>query len=398
MIFMAKIKFEFNQDFSISHQVEEKVNLLDKKIPVFAEHKENLDKIQETLDDFADLENLIVVGNGGSITSFNAYLFNLGTQKKVAVLNTPDPNYISQLKENFAEDDTLVMAISKSGETLETFSCLMPFIDYSVVGVTSQNNNALHQLCKKKDFPVIEHANIGGRFSAFTASALAPAMFCEMDANTLQKSAQQAYSNYAPSKSIDKNDALKLASYFYGLEQKGFTEIFCPIYSYNLSGFLPLVRQLVHETYGKNGIGQSLHGDIAPESQHHTNQRIFGGRKNLILWPFVVEKHPEELKVEIPKEIFDIKLRDMPLSNLQNKSYTKLMQYFYLGVKNTAKENKIPFVVSDFEDISTESIAEFTAFLHYFAYYSALLRNANPFDQPAVERSKELTFSFLNKK
>lgn len=395
---MAKIKFEFSDDFGISEKTGGKAASLDKKIPAFAQHKENLSMIGETVEEFADFENLIVIGNGGSITSFNAYLFNLGTPKKVAILNTPDPNYIAQLKETFSEDDTLIMAISKSGETLETFSCLLPFLDYSAIAVTSQNNNALHQLCKKKDFPVIEHANIGGRFSAFTASALAPAMFCEMDAHDLQGSAEEAYLNYSPSKSIDKNDALKLAAYFYDLEQKGFTEIFCPIYSYNLTGFLPLARQLVHETYGKNGIGQSLHGDIAPESQHHTNQRIFGGRKNLILWPFVLEKNSDEIKTDIPKEIADIKLRNMPISNLQNKSYTKLMQYFYLGVKNTAKENKIPFVVSDFDEISTESVAEFTAFLHYFAYYSALLRNVNPFDQPAVERSKELTFSFLNKK
>ena len=36
----------------------------------------------------------------------------------------------------------------------------------------------------------------------------------------------------------------------------------------------------MHESFGKDKLGQSYFGGQGPEMQHHTSQRFFGGRKN----------------------------------------------------------------------------------------------------------------------
>jgi len=62
----------------------------------------------------------------------------------------------------------------------------------------------------------------------------------------------------------------------------------------------------------------------------------------------------------------------------------------YLGTKKDADEKNIPNVTIEIDKINEQSVGELLAFWHLVAFYSAILRDVDPFDQPAVERSKDI--------
>ncbi len=97
------------------------------------------------------------------------------------------------------------------------------------------------------------------------------------------------YKKCLPAVPVDENPALKLSSALYLLEKREFSEVFMPFYSVKMSGAIPLIVQLMHESVCKDGKGQTFYGALAPESQHHTNQRFFGGQRNVV-GLFVIQK------------------------------------------------------------------------------------------------------------
>jgi glucose-6-phosphate isomerase len=52
----------------------------------------------------------------------------------------------------------------------------------------------------------------------------------------------------------------------------------------------------------------------------------------------------------------------------------------------------------EIDKITEASFGEMLVFWQYFAVYSAMLRNLNPFDQPEVEASKKISLELRIKK
>ena len=155
--------------------------------------------------------------------------------------------------------------------------------------------------------------------------------------------------------------------------------------------------QLLHETTGKGGLGQTIYGDLGPETQHHTNQRFFGGRKNVMGF-FVVNEEPFARTipmVKIPVSLRELPIRDGKLGDLDGVPFGKGLQYDYEGTRDEATAKNIPHLTVRLKDASPFSVGFFLSFLHYFSVYSALLRNQNPFDQPEVEGAKARSFEKL---
>jgi glucose-6-phosphate isomerase len=201
------------------------------------------------------------------------------------------------------------------------------------------------------------------------------------------------YARCAPSVRIEENPALQLACVLYLLEKKRYSEIFCPIYSSKLACFSNLIVQLMHESVCKKGRGQTIYCADAPESQHHTNQRFFGGKKNVLgLFVTVNEQHDSGSRVKVPEPIKHIAVRGGTLGDIDNVPYHKSLEFEFEGTFRDAVSKKIPCIRLSLDKISAFSVGEFTGFWHYVAVYSAILRDVNPYDQPEVEYSKEISF------
>lgn len=364
-------------------------NLVEKSAPnfEFREVKPDINKIKEL--DAEKYDNLVVIGNGGSITTFRAYYYAFMDRidKGVRIVTTMDPDYLSQIKEEFEPQNTLVIAISKSGTTTGVIESLLYFTEkgYDALTVTSDKDSPLKKITEKRDYEWVEHKDIGGRFSGLTETALVPAHLTgAIDIEKIREGGEEFYNKLDQ----DNNPAQKVAKTLYQAEQQGYEEILTPIYSARLYGYLPLQIQLMHETVCKNGEGQTIYGDLGPEYQHHTNQRLFGGKQNVIPLFITLENHEKDERIHIEKDIRDIELKNHKLKDLEANTYSQSLKKEYKGVKQTLIKEKKPLIEINLKEIKEKAIGEYTALLQSIAVYSAHYRNVNPYNQPDVEKSK----------
>ncbi len=367
-------------------------SVLDKGIlpekPEFMTYEPDFALIDEYKKEFATYKNILIIAHGGSITTFYGYYQALKEQstKKVYFLSTVDPDYIFELKKELSPQDTLVISISKSGENTSQIEETIPFADYPLVVVTG-SGSPLRQVAEKLHAKIITHPSIGGRYTGLTEVALLPAGICGLDAQALFEGARSLYSQYD-----QENVAWKAASVLYQLENEGYVDVFMPFYSHNLFSLSNLIIQLCHESFGKDGKGQTYFAHEAPESQHHTNQRFFGGRKNIcgLFTTLSNFNHPTENI--FPAAVHSVEMKGHQLMDINKIPLEKAMSFEALGTMEDAKTQGIPLMHFQVEELSAQEMGTIVAFWQLFAVYSSVLRAVNPFDQPQVENSKNLSF------
>lgn len=304
-------------------------------------------------------KNIIVIGNGGSINNIIAIHNALKhkTKKKLYIIDSTE-----NLDQYKSLKNSLLISISKSGSTANVIYSTKKLMKYHKTLIISSKNSILHKLAEKNKLMFFPHPNVGGRYTAAHDNTLLPIsiLFSLKLAKKLRKDFDSTY------KLLKKNNiAKKIANMLYDAETKGYTEVFMPIYSKSLMGVGKLIRQLNHETYCKHQKGLTFLIADAPECQHHTNQRFFGGRKNIVL--------------------FSIKLE-------QSSKDGKFLNLEHQGVFDTAVKKNIP---SACLTLKLDEIAKLIALWQFIVIYSAALRKVNPYDQPAVEESKLLTKKYL---
>lgn len=367
------------------------------ELPAFHQHSPDIAALKKLLEPYQKFSNIIIIANGGSRTSALAYwqsLAHLRNEKTVEFLATMEPDVITGLKQHYSPEDTVVMPISKSGTNVDVLEPLMQFVeDYTILPVTSPEKGVLYDIARVYEWDIIPHPEVGGRYSGRTECGLAPALLMGLDIDAINAGAVAAYDSIGYGADLTHNIAFEAAAVCAQQEEAGITEIFMPIYSVPVSGFLPLMVQLLHESTGKDGKGQTIFGDQAPESQHHTNQRYFGGRKDVMGWFVTVEEQRSPLTTVIPEKIANLGLREGTLHDLADIPLTDALRFDYEGVAENSTNRGIPHMTLQISEITPGSMGELLSFLHYYTVYSALLRDQDPFDQPEVEAAKDVSFA-----
>jgi glucose-6-phosphate isomerase len=364
--------------------------------PEFLSYQPDFGMMQEAKKKYGEYKNILVIGHGGSVTSLAGLLGAMpNPEKNVFFLSTVDPDYIFSLKQELKKEDTLVIAVSKSGETVTQIEALMHFIDYPLLFICG-TGSTLDELGKKVGAKIYAHPSIGGRYTAMTEVALLPAAIIGLPVEEIFSGAQRIYKEYR----FD-NIASKTAQILYQLEERGYVDVFMPFYSHSLFDFSGLIVQLAHESFGKNGVGQTYFAHEAPESQHHTNQRFFGGRKNVAGLFITQENFKHDTPTIVPTSAHSLHIKDNSLFRLNNIPLSFAMHSEFGGTWEDAKINKIPCVALHVLSAEPAEVGAFVAFWQLFAVYSSLMRGVNPFDQPQVEESKKISWNkrlnFINK-
>ncbi len=369
------------------------------EVPAFDGYKPDFIEIEKLAAKYKDRRNVIVIGNGGSVNSSVAIYESLKdrTSKQAWFVNTMEPDYLREVRKHAPRDISVAVVVSKSGTTLSPLEAMLFFSDYDKVAVTSETGT-LREIASREGMDFLEHPEIGGRFAGITECALVPAALLGFPVREIYKGAGSMYAKCRPRRSIKTNPALQVATVLYVLENKGLTEIFCPIYSVFLSGFSMIIKQLMHETVCKQGLGQTVFCDTGPEVQHHSTQRFFGGRRNMAGLFIDVRKHKHDEKMSVPKNLRDVNLKGDTLGLLEGLRLSDALGYEMQGVVKHAKHEGIPHIRVSLSEISPYTVGEFLAFWQYVAVYSAVLRGVNPYDQPEVEYSKKATFDMIRKR
>lgn len=354
----------------------------------FLSYEPDFSAMEAMAEKYTGYKNILIIGHGGSITSFNAIYTALEPKanKAAYILSTVDPDDIAWLKDRLKPEDTLVIAISKSGETVTQLEALSQFWDYPLLFIASQGST-LAQIAKAKGADLVEHPTIGGRYTGFTEVALLPAAICGLDVKSIFEAGRVVHSTFN-----QENEAWKSASVLVQLEGQGIVDVFMPFYSHRIFGMNGLIIQLCHESFGKEGHGQTYFAHEAPESQHHTNQRFLGGRHNVAGIFVSVDNFSNQSVVNIPEDVQSIVLKNETLGMLNNIPLSDSIAYEMEATLQDAVELKIPAIHMALPQVDEKSIGEFMAFWQLYAVYASILRGANPFDQPAVENSKEISF------
>ena len=406
--FMSSSKLNLNLNRSTidlsSSEFEEKIEKIkNTPAPRFAKYIPNLDNLKKLEEKYKNKKNIIVEGNGGAISNFRGIYNTLGeiSDKNVYLLDTEDPAYIQELKRKCSPKDSLVILTSKSGTRIQVLANYFAFSDYPILIITEDNDGALNQIRKEKglDVSFYPETEITDRYTGLTESALTSAEIVGIDTRDMIEGGKEMYALCDVNSTIKNNPALQLALTLDKLEKIGYTELFLSIYSKKLFGFYSLIVQLYHESVCKKELGQTIYGGEAPENQHHTLQRFISGRKNSLGF-FITIKNPtdkENSKLKISDNLRNIKCRNITLENLSHFSLGDIVKAEFQGTWQDVIDNSIPAVHLELDEISPRTIGQFMAFFYYFTFYSALLRNVNPCNQPGVEKSKENIFGIVEK-
>lgn len=360
------------------------------RLPHFARLGPDLEAISALTQEHGRYWHYVVIGNGGSIRNVWALykaIFEGREGRKVRLLDSTDPSGLlgSLLKGEgpYTKKNTLILPVSKSGTTANVLAETKALLSagYPALVITPEGETPLYGLVRERGLPHLAHpVEVGGRFTANHNNCLLPLALVEGRMGAVKRISEgfrSAYAACAPSVPLERNMAKSLALELLRAELAGLTEIFVPVYCKALSGLGELMVQLVHETFGKGGKGLTLLCAEAPESQHHTNQRYFGGRKNIAGLSIGVGSFEE----------------DPPLP--EGPSCGEFLELEHRGVVEEAEEQGIPHMVLTLERLSPEDVAAAIGLWQWVVVYSALLRGVNPFDQPAVEGSKRRTLGYL---
>ncbi|HVY67639.1 MAG TPA: hypothetical protein VHA30_01940, partial [Patescibacteria group bacterium] len=260
------------------------------------------------------------------------------------------------------------------------------FINYPMVMVTGKSS-PLRAIADKLGLEVFDHPPIGGRYTGLTEVALVPAALMGFDLEELYEGAAELYRSYG-------RDSLawRAAFVLYQLEQQGVVDVFMPFYSHNLFYMSSVIVQLCHESFGKNGLGQTYFAHEAPESQHHTNQRFFGGRKNIAGFFLSSESylHPTENVFE--PRLHGVQLKGRALFDINKIPLQKALQFELEGTLEDARISGIPLLHLRIAGFTERALGGLLAFWQLYAVYASVLRGVDPFDQPQVENSKQISF------
>jgi glucose-6-phosphate isomerase len=356
------------------------------------------------------LKNIVLLGIGGSSlgteTIFNALLkpfHNIsdavrGDKPRYFILDNIDPNKINMIIDIITpeKEDTLLVAISKSGETPETISQFMIFKELlgnakeRIVLITDKEKGILKEIADKEGYPVLNVPDgVGGRFSVLTPVSIFPAAVMGIDIDEIMEGAKDM-AQHIKEKSHNENMAIILASIFYLMDKHGKNIHVMMPYCERLSGFADWFRQLEGESLGKNMKGPTPLKSIGVTDQHSQLQLYIDGPKD----KFITLIYSANDDRTIPNSFPYIESIDY----LAGKNLRDLFYAEFLGTALSITESNTPNLTILIDKINGYNLGALFMLYEMVIAYLGYLYEVNPFDQPGVEQGKIYTKAIMGKK
>jgi len=349
-------------------------------------------------------KTIVVIGIGGSSLGASAIYDFLKRKnyslKKLIFLETTDPIDIKSKIDIIDIDDTLFLAISKSGTTVETISILkylstkVNFTKDNLV-VISESNTPLSDYAKKLDLKTFDvPKNVGGRFSVFSIVGLVPLAIIGVDIDNLLKSAQKVYTSFF---NKEKYYKILMEKARFIVENKNKFNINI-IFSYlsSLEGFNKWYIQIWAESLGKVSINNTRQGLtpiglIGPVDQHSFLQLIMEGKRDKTVTFIKVTDLQEQITIPKNSPIDE-------LSYLEEISFSKLID-MQADATIEAIDNMgdIPYDVLTLEKVDENSIAELIYSYELLVSIVGAFIQIDAYDQPGVESGKVILKEKLKK-
>lgn len=371
-------------------------------------------------------ENLVVLGIGGSAlgntalqTALNPWTHNLlptarRRGPRLFVLDNVDPTQISAMLDYLAPSlkKTVFNVISKSGETAETAAQFLIIRDLltrrlgkaglakRLVVTTDPAGGILRDVVTREkyaDLPVPD--GVGGRFSVLSAVGLFSAAMCGIDVRKLLSGAA-AMSRRAEQPDPRKNPAAMLALLLMGFYARGKRLHVMMPYSQQLRDLADWYRQLWAESLGKRDdlsgrtvmTGPTPIRALGATDQHSQVQLYRDGPNDKVFIFLEVERFARDVKIPraagTPAE----------LAYLQGGTLGKLLNAEKQATEFALTANERPCLTIRFPRVDEHTVGQFLMLWEAATTIAGRLLHVNPYDQPAVQLGKDMTYALLGRR
>jgi len=333
---------------------------------------------------------VVIIGMGGSILGAKAIYDFLGfkIKKKFIFFDNLDEEKIHKIKLAEKDKNVCFIVISKSGNTTETLvnmSVLRKtrYTAANTIIITEKKDNTLNHFSKKNKIPLIEHKTyIGGRYSVLSEVGMVPAYLMGLDITNFRKNLSKYFKKYK--KILIENTLLNYQAH----ASKKIKSIICLNYCSKLDNFLFWYQQLSAESLGKKNKGLLPVISSAPKDHHSLLQLFLDGPKDKIFYIFSGES---VYKTKIKKNLFRNKN-----NMIRNKSLGKIIDSQKKAFIKVLKDKGIPYREVHIKSFSESTLGELFSYFILEIAISCKVLSLNPFDQPAVEKVKQLTKKYLS--
>ncbi|MBI5201479.1 MAG: glucose-6-phosphate isomerase [Elusimicrobia bacterium] len=307
------------------------------------------------------VKDVVLLGMGGSSLFPDLLARTFGPKPgypKLTVLDLTHPDAVLATRRAIDPAKTIFVVASKSGSTTETASLFEYFFAEAKGGsrfvAITDPGTPFERQAKDRGFRKVflSPADVGGRFSALTPFGLVPAALLGLDPKALLDPALKILAECGPDRPASHNPGFQLGAWLAEASLAGRDKVTL-ILSPGVAGFGAWLEQLVAESTGKEGKGiLPIDGGEAPEALS-SDDRVFV----YVRVEGEAEAAQDELAARLERE-----KRPVLTFNLRDR--------FQLGA-----------------EVARWEVATAAA--------GAAL-GVNPFDQPNVQETKDLTKAILS--
>lgn len=382
---------------------------------------ELLTDIQDVVEDISSFcENFVVLGMGGSALGNQALFqalrpphYNLFSslregRPRLFITNNVDPDEWMYLLENLDLTKTVFNVISKSGTTTETMALYLitrEMVEEKVgsswpqhfLFTTSPHRGVLYQIKEEKgmtSLPIPE--NVGGRFSIFSAVGLLSSAVVGINIQEVLAGARAMDAQCQTSR-IWENPAYLRAVLQYLAVKKGLGISVMMPYAYSLEVVADWYLQLAGESLGKryNREGQEVFTGFTPvkavgaTDQHSQLQLYMEGPLDKVIT--FLEIGGYQAQVPIPETQIE------GLSYLGGHTLGHLLKAEKQATAQALTESGRMNCTIFLPVVDAYHLGQLFYLLQLEVAMAGELYRINAFDQPGVERGKEITRQILRK-
>ncbi len=284
------------------------------------------------------------------------------------------------------------IVISKSGNTTETmasfFHLAHHFTKENVVAITDAKSGELRRLATEQGWQTFSvPANIGGRYSVFTAVGLLPTYLMGVSPSGLLKGARQMRNELEAS---NMKSALEYAAAFARWDRQEKRPVHVLMgYRDGLKRTTEWFVQLWGESLGKKhpqggAVGATPLSAIGTADQHSLLQLFKEGPADKVIGFLEVKEAAGEVTVKKPP------FSPGSLEYCVGKTFSRLTNEALNAVEKSLNLSGVPTYRFSLPELSEETLGAFFFFQMTACALAGELYGVDAFDQPGVEEAKQL--------
>ncbi len=360
------------------------------------------DNVKNTSDFF------LLLGIGGSALGPKAILqalkpfYNLKHSPKIFIYDNVDPGTLTAILSIIDLKRTTVNVITKSGSTVETMASFLILMNAlkevhgekfskRIIATTDPEKGALREMSAKTGFRTLPvPPDVGGRYSVLSPVGLLSSSVAGINISGLLKGARDMLKKCSDADPW-KNPAYMTASLMYLIDKKKGRNISVLLpYSDRLKTFSEWYCQLWAESLGKNGAGQTPYPSLGTTDQHSQLQLWIEGPADKVVTFIKIDDYGSDMLI--------LKEDSGSMGYLKNHSLGELIKAEQEATELALQKAGVPNMRLNVPMIDAYYTGQIFLFFELVTAVTGLLYGINPFDQPAVEEGKNLTYGIMGRK